>query len=106
MIYIYRCKFNHFNISNVEKYAYGDVAKTIGEVTGKEINYISPSAEEYIKTLTDAGVPKEGAEAGAAFALAHAQGEFDKTSSDLENLLGKKPTSLKQYLTEVYSNTK
>lgn len=92
-----------YEISNVEKYTYADVAKTIGEITGKEITYVSPTAEEFIKTLTDAGVPKEGVQAATEFALAHAQGEFDKTSHDLENLLGRKPASLKQYLSHVYS---
>jgi NAD(P)H dehydrogenase (quinone) len=94
-----------YHISNVEKYSYADVAKTIGDITGKEIKYISPSVEEAIKTSTDAGVPKEFAEAAAAITSAHAQGEFDMTSADLETLLGRKPTSLKTYLQSVYSKS-
>lgn len=92
-----------YAISNIEKYTYRDVANMISEIARKEINYVSPTAEEFIKTLTDLGVPKEGAEASAAFSVAIAQGEFDKTTHDLENLLGRKPTGLKQFLTQVYS---
>ena len=92
-----------YAISNIEKYTYRDVANSISDIAGKEINYVSPTAEEFIKTLTDLGVPKEGAEASAAFSVAIAQGEFDKTTNDLENLLGRKPTGLKQFLKQVYS---
>lgn len=93
-----------YDITNTETYSYGDIAKYISEITGKKINYVSPSVDEYIKTLTDAGVPQEYSGMFSGFALAQAQGEFDITSTDLEKLLGRKPTSLKEYLKSVYGN--
>lgn len=92
-----------YNISGIESYTYRDVAKAIADITGKEIKYVSPTIEEYTKTLTDAGVPLEYAGMFAGFALAQAEGEFEETNTDLENLLGRKPTTVKAFLTQVYS---
>jgi NAD(P)H dehydrogenase (quinone) len=93
-----------YNFSNTETYSYRDVAKYISEATGKDIQYISPSKDEYIQTLTKAGVPLEYVELFASFAIAQAQDDLDSSSADLENLLGRKPTSLKEYLKTIYSS--
>lgn len=86
-----------------EAYSYSEIAKIITEITGKSIQYVSPSKEEYIKTLSAAGVPMEYVMLFASFADAIKQGEFEHTSNELETLTGLKPTSLKDYLTKVYS---
>lgn len=93
-----------YNIANVEAYSYQDVAAIISEITGKTINYYSPTPEEYSKTLVKAGVPSEYIGFLAGFALAQARGEFDVTSNDLEKLLGRKPTTLKTYLKTIYKS--
>jgi len=93
-----------YNIANSEAYTYTDVAKYISEATGKEIRYISPSPEEYTQTLTKAGVPAEYIGIFTGFALAQAQGELEAVSNDLQNLIGRKPTSLKEFLKTVYSS--
>lgn len=93
-----------YNFANTEAYTYTDVAKYISEATGKEIQYISPSAEEYTQTLTNAGVPAEYIGVFAGFAIAQAQGDLEAVSNDLQNLIGRKPTSLKEFLKTVYSS--
>lgn len=92
-----------YSFSNLETFNYGDVAQYITEVVGKQINFVSPSIKEYKSTLANAGVPLEYVEMFAGFASAQEQGEFDKTSPDVEKLLGRKPTSIKEYLKLVYS---
>ncbi len=92
-----------YYFSNVETYGYADVAAVISEVSGKNIVYTSPSAEEYKKTLLDAGVPEVYVGMFSAFALAHAAGEFDASGNDLERLLGRRPASLREYLQTVYA---
>jgi NAD(P)H dehydrogenase (quinone) len=84
-------------------YSYAEISKIITEITGKPIQYVSPTKDEYIKTLSSAGVPMEYVMLFASFADAIKQGEFEQTSSDLETLTGHKPTSLKDYLAQVYS---
>ncbi|MBL4561394.1 MAG: SDR family oxidoreductase [Labilibaculum sp.] len=87
-----------YDFTNTEAYSYADVAKYITEATGKEINYVSPTAEEYTKALANTGI----SQLNISVALGQAQGEFDTTSYDLGNLLGRKPTILQDYLKTIY----
>lgn len=87
-----------YDFTNTEAVTYQEIAKTVSEVIGKPINYISPSVEEYGKTLSSYGVPAEVVGIFSSFAVAQAQGELDSESTDLEKLLGRKPTSVKDFL--------
>lgn len=92
-----------YNFTNEEAISYHDIATTISDVLGKPINYISPSIEDYSKTLTDYGLPADVVGIFSSFAVAQAQGELDAESTDLQKLLGRKPTSIKDYLIRLYS---
>jgi NAD(P)H dehydrogenase (quinone) len=85
-----------------EALSYSDIAQQLGEVTGKNVVHVSPTPDEYVQTLTGAGVPAEFAGFFAAFAQGIAVGEFERTGSDLAQLIGRKPTSVKAYLQGVY----
>ncbi len=93
-----------YDFTNVEAYTYDDVAKYISDIAGKAIKYVSPTAEEYTQTLTNAGVTPEFAGNVSSFSVAQAQGELDVVSNDLEKLLGRKPTSLNDFLKGVYKS--
>lgn len=93
-----------YNITNREAYTYQNVADALTEITGTKINYVSPSGEEFMAALKNAGLPEEMIGGFLAFALAQAQDEFNITSYDLEQLLGRKPTTLREYLTSVYGS--
>lgn len=93
-----------YNISNTSAWTFQQVADTISKASGKTIGYISPSQEEYKTVLTQAGVPAHLIAMFAGFAEAIRLGEFDSAAgTDLEKLLGRKPTSLESYLNSVYS---
>ena len=92
-----------YNFTNAEAVTYQEIAKTVSEVIGKPINYISPSVEEYGKTLSSYGVTAEVVGIFSSFAVAQAQGELDIESTDLEKLLGRRPTSVKDFLIKLYS---
>lgn len=92
-----------YNFTNVKAVTYQEIAKTISEVIRKPINYISPSVEEYGKTLSNYGVPVEVVAIFSSFAVAQAQGELDIESTDIERLLGRKPTSVKDFLIKLYT---
>lgn len=92
-----------YNISNTSTWTFQQVADTISKASGKTIGYISPSQEEYKAVLTKAGVPGHFISMFAGFAEAIRLGEFDSAAgTDLEKLLGRKPTSLESYLSSVY----
>lgn len=92
-----------YSISGNTNISFTDVASTLGSISGKNVGYISPSGEEYIATVTKAGMPGEYANMFAAFAEAIKQGEFESSASDLERLLGRKPISAEEYLKTVYA---
>lgn len=92
-----------YDFTNTEAVSYQEIAQTISDISGKTINYISPSVADYEKTLTNYGVPAEVIGIFSSFAVAQAEGELDVFSSDLEQILGRKPTSVKTFLNQIYS---
>lgn len=93
-----------YNFSNSENVSIGEMVTNLGEIVGKEIPYTSPSSEVFVETLTNAKVPADFVGMFAGFSEAIQQGEFTVENSDLENILGRKPTSAKQYLSMVYAS--
>lgn len=92
-----------YDITNESAVTFSEIASGISRLTGKAVNYVSPSTEEYIKTLTTAGVPIEFAGFYAGFAEAFKLGEFSLTNNQFEILTGRKPVSVDQFLAQVYS---
>ena len=92
-----------YNISGEEALSYGDIAKIISEITGKDIKFVSPSVEEFVQTMKKAGVPEEMIGMSVGFAQAIEQGEFDIANPEISKLLGRKPVSLESFLSQVYS---
>lgn len=90
-------------ISNTENVSFLEIAKNLSQLTGKSITYTSPDSETYMDTLAKAGIPKEYAGMFSAFSEAMKQGEFASAKTDLENLLGRKPISVKEQLKEIYT---
>ena len=89
--------------SNTENISIRDITGIIAEISGKDILYTSPTAEIYVDTLAKAGMPAEYIKMFAAFAGAIKQGEFASAETDFEKLLGRKPTSAREFLSQVYA---
>ncbi|SFC53842.1 NAD(P)H dehydrogenase (quinone) [Flexibacter flexilis DSM 6793] len=91
-----------YDITGLEALSYGDVAALLSEIFGKTISYTDAPLEVYVDVLKGAGVPDVFVEMLSGFATAIKKDELDVVSSDLENLLGKKPTTVADYLRGVY----
>ena len=89
-------------IANSEKYTLTEAAGYLSELTGKTVNYLNPDADTYNNSMKEAGVPAEYIGLFSGFSKAIEQGEFEETGSRLEQLIGRKPTTLKEYLSTVY----
>ena len=89
--------------TNTENNDLNEIAGFLGELSGKQVKYLNPSKAEYLETVTKLGLPQEYAEMLVSFSEAIEQGEFEAVNTDLERLLGRKPTSLADYLKQVYS---
>lgn len=91
-----------YDITGAKTYFYQDIANIISGISGKQIVYVSPSIEEFTKTLTEAGVPAQYIGLFAGFSGAIKDGEFDEVSSDLADLLGRTPLDVETFLKGVY----
>lgn len=83
-------------------YSFYDIAGILSELSGKTIQYVSPSVEVYSEQLKSFGVPDQAIQGAATFCVAIAQGEFDYPSGDLERFLGRKPETVKEFLKDAY----
>lgn len=92
-----------YAMNNIENYSFSDIAKTISGISEKEVNYVSPSVEVYTDVLSNAGVPAIYIGMFVGFAEAIKQGQQEAPKTDLEELLGRQPINLKNFLTQVYS---
>jgi NAD(P)H dehydrogenase (quinone) len=95
-----------YNMTNEKVVSYHDIAKYISEATGKNIKYVSPTPEEFSKTLAGFGVPEMIVKVIRAFEVAKAQGEFDVTDTAVEKLLGRKPVSVEKYIKGYYGTSR
>ena len=93
-----------YDVTNEQTVTFQDIANYISQITGKNIQYVSPSADDYIQALTNAGVPEGYIHMFAGFAEAFKQNEFDTTNNTLEAILGRKPETVADYLKGVYGN--
>ncbi len=85
-----------------EAVSFTEIAVLISEISGKNVTYTSPDLETFISTTTAAGLPEMFAMMFGGFAEAARQGELEGGHSELEKLIGRKPTNTKTFLTQVY----
>jgi NAD(P)H dehydrogenase (quinone) len=79
-------------------YTLDEIAATLGKAAGKPIKYNSVSPDEFRRVLEGAGVPPAGVAMAVALGEATRAGEFEASSPDLEQLLGRAPMSLEEFL--------
>ena len=95
-------EYKTYAITADTAYSFAEIAEMLSAITGKEVKYLKPDINTYIERLVKAGVPKEVASFFGGFGTAITNGEFDTHRSDLENLLGRKPMGLKEFLKITY----
>lgn len=93
-----------YDFTNNEALSYSEIAKIISETSGKSIVYVSPSAAEYQTTLKGFGLADEAVGVFTSFAVGQAEGELEKVSTDLENILQRKPVSVRSFLEKTYAS--
>lgn len=92
-----------YEFSGPVSYSFGDIAKILEDLSGKQIIYVSPSSEEFRNTLSAAGVPAAAIEGAVIFSEGIKQGEFDFPDPTLENMLGRKAKSVEDFLKTAYA---
>jgi NAD(P)H dehydrogenase (quinone) len=91
----------------VSRPAYGldEVAAALGKSAGTTVRYNSVSADEFRRVLEGAGVPPTAVAMAVALGEAVRAEEFDESSPDLAQLLGRAPTSLEAFLSRSAART-
>lgn len=90
-------------IANSSNYSMEDAAGILSEITGRKVSYARPTEPSFREEMAKAGVPQEYVGMFASFSEAIRQGEFETNRSDLETLIGRKPTPLKEFLKTIYT---
>ncbi|MFZ2282700.1 MAG: SDR family oxidoreductase [Lutibacter sp.] len=87
-----------YNIGIEQPVSFVEIANYISELTGVAINYVSPEPEVYLQTLLKYGVPEDYARMFTAFAVAFAADTMNVSTTELTQLLGRKPTTVQEFL--------
>ncbi len=85
-------------LSNVESWSFAEIAEMLSGISGKKIDFVNISKEEYINKKEQEGYPGPVAEFATEWANAAIAGELDEVYPALEILLGRKPQSLNDFL--------
>lgn len=92
-----------YEITGAELYSFNDVAELLTEISGHTVGYVDAEEDTYSAQLKQFGLPEAIMYLLTGFSADIKANRFQKLSSDLELLLGRKPASLKESLKEIYS---
>jgi len=87
-----------YSLGGSEVISFADIAKVLAEIKGQPVAFTSITAEEYINGIVSKGVPRHVAEFITSWAVAIEEGEFEYRSGDIEQLLGRKTKSFREYI--------
>lgn len=91
-----------YEIASETSYSFSEMAQFLSVLSGKKITYIDAEPDTFRKQLIKAGVPESSVDFTSGFCKAIKQGEFDIPDPMLENLLGRKPVHMKDFLRSYY----
>lgn len=86
------------DITGPDALSQADIAAIVSDLTGRKVVYAPVDLEAVIQGMVGAGLPRPAAEAFATFDTATAQGQFEGVSSGVQDLTGRKPTSVAEFL--------
>ena len=87
------------DITGPDSLSQADLAAIVAQITGRPVTYVSISIEEAIQGMVGAGLPRLVAEVFASFDVGTAQGKLAAVTNNVEELTGRKPISVLDFLT-------
>jgi len=91
-----------YSLTNSTSVSFSEIAKAIGDHLGKDIKYQSLEVDIFESKMKQFGVPDVYIGLFTMWAMAQAQGTMDILSDTLERFLGRKPTTMSQFIAQVY----
>lgn len=90
-------------LANTAATSFQEIAQDLSATLGKDIRYQSPPVEAFQAILQQVGVPEVYIGLFITWASAVAEGMLEVEDSTLETFLGRKPTTMAQFLAQVYN---
>ncbi len=87
------------DITGPEALSQYDIAQIASSISGSPVTYVPLTLEAAINGMVSAGLPQFVAELLGSFDAATAKGELDVVTNAVEELTGRKPTSVAEFLT-------
>lgn len=87
-----------YRLTGHEAWSFGDVAQTLTELSGKDVRYTPVETSAFKAQMKERGVPEPQIEKVAAFQADVKNGQEEEVTPELEELLGRRPTSLREGL--------
>ena len=91
-----------YQLTNTASVSFYEIAQELARVLGKEVTYQSPSVSEFDARLKSGGVPDQYIGMFTMWAMALSQATLDVNDPTLAKLLGRKPTTVQQFLHQAY----
>lgn len=92
-----------YKLTGSESYSFDNVAAALTDLSGKEVVYTPIEKTAFEAQMKERGVPEMMIERITGFLTDIKNGQEDEVSSDLENLLGRKPASLRAGLKALFN---
>jgi NAD(P)H dehydrogenase (quinone) len=92
-----------YDITGSELYSYEDVARELSSLSGQNVTYTDADPSTFATKIKEFGLPEIVNQIVAGFSADVKNHQFEKVTKDLENLLGRKPATLRASLKELYS---
>jgi NAD(P)H dehydrogenase (quinone) len=89
-----------YDITGPDLISERDFAALLTEITGKSVRVADVDDATYVSMLVNAGVPEAGAKVAATLGVATRTNYLNMKSETLQILLGRKPQSVREFLTE------
>ncbi len=99
------CNNRIYNFTGAEAYSYDDVAAALSEIMGITIKYNEVGPAEFVKQLIGRGVTEKIAHHVLDSMTDIRKGQEDDVTKDMEEALGRKPTTIKDGLKMIYNKT-
>ncbi len=85
-----------YNLTGSEAYSFDDVAAALTDLAGKVVAYTPAEKAAFERQMKERGTPEIVVQRVSNFLTDIKNGQEDEVTPDLENLLGRKPTSLRE----------
>jgi len=97
------CGNRIYKLTGSESYSFDDVAATLSDLSGKEVDYTPAEKSAFEAQMKERGVPETMVQRVVGFLTDIKNGQEEEVSPDIENLLGRKPASLKEGLKVLFN---